>query len=488
MRQLRIGAGAGFAGDRIDAAVELVVKGELDYVVCECLAERTIALAQGAKHAARHAGYDPLLQTRMRALLPLCCSRGTRLISNMGAADPIAAALEVVRIAEELGLTGLRIAAVTGDDVLSRLSPDHPLLGEPSVLSALPRVVSANAYLGADGIVEALAGGADVVITGRVADASLFLAPMIHHFGWDERDWDVLGKGTAIGHLLECAGQLTGGYFADPGVKQVANLARLGFPLAEVDASGEAVVTKVPGSGGRLDRLTCTEQLLYELHDPARYLTPDVTADFSDVRFDELAPNRVRVSGASGRERPAELKLLVGYIDSYVGEGQMSYAGSGALARARLALEIVETRLATYEPPLTEVRFDIIGYNAVARPRLEPTVEPEEVRIRAVGRANTMDDARRVGQEVEALYTNGPAGGGGAFKSVQEVIGIAVGSVSREIAKPEVHRFEITGRRVFVRDGGSSAATSSMFDSVRQVSQPQGATSATGRPEDGSNA
>ena len=251
MRTVRIGAGAGFSGDRIEPAVELAERGGLQYLVFECLAERTIALAQLAKGRDPEAGYDPLLAARMRAVLPACRRNGVRIVTNMGAANPLAAARKVAEVARELGLAGLKVAAVLGDDVLDALRGGDQPLDEGGTVAALGnRLVSANAYLGAGPIAEALEGGAEVVVTGRAADPAMFLAPLVHEFGWSMEDWERLGRGTVVGHLLECAGQVTGGYFADPGFKDVPDLARLGFPLAEVAEDGTAVVTKVPGSGG----------------------------------------------------------------------------------------------------------------------------------------------------------------------------------------------------------------------------------------------
>ena len=301
------------------------------------------------------------------------------------------------------------------------------------------RMISANAYLGAGPIVQALDAGAAVVITGRVGDPAMVLAPLIHAFGWAMDDWVRLGRGNVVGHLLECAGQITGGYFADPGYKDVAGLARLGFPLAEVGESGDAIITKVAGSGGRITIATCTEQLLYELHDPAAYLQPDVVADFSGVRFVQDGPDRVNVTGGSGRPRPDTLKVSVGYHDSFIGEGQMSYAGPGALARARLALRIVEERLKLTQVPATELRFDIIGVDATHRgPGMGHGPEPTELRIRVAGRCATMRDAVRIGNEVETLYTNGPAGGGGAWKSAREVVGVVSTLIPRAWVQPHV--------------------------------------------------
>ncbi|ABI86803.1 DUF1446 domain-containing protein [Burkholderia ambifaria] len=426
-RRVRIGAGAGYSGDRIEPAVELAEHGQLDYLVFECLAERTIAIAQQARRKDPSLGYDPLLDARMQAVLPVAAAKRVRIVSNMGAANPRAAARRTAQIARSLGLAGLKVAAVEGDDVLDVVLRGALRFEESGdeVAAYRERIVSANAYLGAAPIVDALAAGADVVLTGRVADPSLFAAPLIHAFGWRMDDWDTLGAATVVGHLLECAGQVTGGYFADPGYKDVPDLARLGFPIGEVAADGSVVITKVPHAGGRVSAATCKEQLLYEIHDPARYLQPDVVADFTRVAVAEEAPDRVRVTGGRGTARPDTLKVSVAYVDGHIGEGQISYGGPGALARARLALDIVRERLALTGVAATELRSDLIGVDALygdATPVVRG--EPAEVRVRVAGRAATAAEAARIGNEVETLYTNGPAGGGGAFKSTREVIAV----------------------------------------------------------------
>lgn len=426
-RRVRIGAGAGYSGDRIEPAVELAEHGRLDYLVFECLAERTIAIAQQARRKDPALGYDPLLDARMHAVLPIAAAKRVRIVSNMGAANPRAAARRTAQIAQSLGIAGLKVAAVEGDDVLDVVLRGAFRFEESGddVAAYRDRIVSANAYLGAAPIVDALAAGADVVMTGRVADPSLFAAPLIHAFGWRMDDWDALGAATVVGHLLECAGQVTGGYFADPGYKDVPNLARLGFPIGEVAADGTVVITKVPHAGGRVSAASCKEQLLYEIHDPARYLQPDVVADFTRVAVAEEAADRVRVTGGRGTARPDTLKVSVAYVDGWIGEGQISYGGPGALARARLALDIVRDRLALTDVAASELRFDLIGVDALygdATPAVRG--EPAEVRVRVAGRAANAAEAARIGNEVETLYTNGPAGGGGAFKSTREVIAV----------------------------------------------------------------
>ena len=444
MKTIRIGSGAGYSGDRIEPAIELAEKGEIDYLVFECLAERTIALAQQARLKDPNSGYDPLLQARMQAVLAICHAKGIKIITNMGAANPVAAAEKTIEIARGLGLKGLRVAAVTGDDVLDSVRGTNLTIEETggTVPDLGNRIISANAYIGAAPIAAALAAGADVVITGRAADPALFMAPLIHSFGWSFEDWDMLGRGVVAGHLLECAGQVTGGYFADPGYKDVEGLARLGFPIAEVAEDGGLVITKVAGSGGQVTTDTCKEQLLYEIHDPARYYQPDVIADFSAVSVEQIGPDRVRVTGAQGWPKTGTLKVSIGYIDSYIGEGQISYAGAGAVARGRLALEIVRERLMLTGVQSSEARFDLIGINALHGGDLSDGHDPYEVRVRVTARTDTMAEAVRIGNEVETLYTNGPAGGGGAWKSAREIIAVASVLLPEAAVQPALHILE----------------------------------------------
>jgi len=445
LKKIRIGSGAGYSGDRIDPAVELARCARLDYLVFECLAERTLALAQQSRDAGRNDGYDPLLIERMTAVLPECHRQGIKIISNMGAANPLAAAHKTAELARSMGLRNMKIAAVLGDDVLSWVrssAKEHVIHDGRTVGSVMDRVISANAYLGAAPLVEALADGADVVITGRVADPSLFVAPMMHEFCWSANNWSEMGQATVIGHLLECAGQLTGGYFADPGYKDVPNLAHLGFPYAEVSADGSAVFSKVDGSGGLLNRETCIEQLLYEIQDPCSYLTPDVIADFSRVTIEEMGENSIAVCGGGGRERPPTLKVTIAFRDGFIGEGQISYGGLGALDRARLAISVLEERLQNHN--LDETRFDLIGVNSIHGEQLSAAApEPYEVRVRAVGRAQSRAVASIVAREVESLYTNGPAGGGGVTTSTRETVNLATTLIPSNCVRASV-QYEVS--------------------------------------------
>ena len=314
--------------------------------------------------------------------------------------------------------------------------------GEP-VATLGDRLVSANAYIGAEPIVEAISRGADIVITGRVADPSLFVAAQAYEFGWPVDAWPQLGRATLVGHLLECAGQITGGYFADPGYKDVADLSRLGFPIAEVPEHGAVVITKVPGSGGRVTAATCKEQLLYEIHDPAAYMTPDTVADFSAVRITEVGPDRVAVDGGTGRPRPDVLKVSLGYRDGYIGEGQISYAGPGAVERARLAMCVVAQRLR-----LTRRRLGRIAVRSHRRRRaawrdaVGDTWPPvRSARARGGADANA-PAAQRIGNEVEALVYERP---GGRRRSDEVDTRSVVAGDHARAARPRVVRGELRG-------------------------------------------
>jgi Acyclic terpene utilisation family protein AtuA len=424
---LRVGAGSSFADDRIAPAVELAERGEIDYLAFECLAERTIARENLTRLKNPDKGYTPRLLDRMGAVLPACLKNGVRIVSNMGAANPTAAVRDVRRHAKDLGLPDVGCAVVLGDDVaeILRRQPQLPLMesGKP-LETLLPRMVSGNAYLGADVICRALETRAQVVITGRVADPSLFVAPAMHHFGWRYDDWPRMAAATAAGHLLECAAQVSGGCFGDPGKKDVPDLARLGFPYADMTAEGGFWISKTEGSGGRVDLATCKEQLLYELHDPAEYITPDCVLDVTDLEMAQDGRDRVRVWGAKARPRTPTYKVTVGYDDGYIGEGQISYAGIHAVEKAKWAAEVVRQRLKDRGLKYSEVRVDLIGMSSLhGQPEARP--EPYEVRLRLAMRTTDRKAAEAVGFEVRALHVNGPgSGGGGSDPIVREILAV----------------------------------------------------------------
>jgi hypothetical protein len=420
---LRIGCGAGFSGDRWDAAVPVVEtlaeQGGPAVLMFETLAERTLALAQLQRQSNADAGWEPSLERFVRPVLARCVAAGIPIVGNFGAANPLGAARRLQQLADALGLGGLRIAVVEGDDLNAALTPEQLQSLLPSLLAGKP-LVSANAYLGAREIAGALRAGAQIVVTGRVADPALALGPILAHFGWGEQDWDLLAAGTMAGHLLECGAQVTGGYFADPGVKDVPQLADVGFPIVEMHADGRFIITKAARTGGYVTRRTVTEQLLYEVHDPAAYLTPDVIADISDAELVEAGPDRIEVRGVRGHPAPPTLKATVCYEGGWLAEGEISYAGPNAAARARLAGEIVRERLGKLGLGHVPLRCDLIGVASVfaddagrwweQHPRDNAA---QDVRLRVAGATATRADAEAVAREALALYTCGPAGGGG---------------------------------------------------------------------------
>ncbi len=438
----RIGTGAGFAADRLDPAVDLARRGNLDVMVLECLGERTVAFAHRDRMADPRRGYNAHLDRRMRALLPACRAAGTILITNMGAANPRAAAERTREIARELGIKGLKIACVEGDDVSGCVPLTQRFMDEPGTLSDVGRpIVGMNAYVGADAIVPALDAGADVIIGGRLADPSMYLAPLMHHYGWDAADMPRAGAGTLVGHLMECGMQVTGGYFADPGVKDVPRLAQCGYPIAEVAADGSAIITKLPEAGGCVTEATVKEQLLYEVHDPAAYLTPDVTADFSQVRLSTPATDRVHVSGATGRARPDKLKVTVGFDAGFLAEAGVSYAGPGAAARGRLAGDIVRERLARTQSNSSAMRIDLIGCNSLFATAGASAADAEDVRLHVALRTTIRDEAELMLWEVESLLCCGPAGGGGFRGTITPAVMTKSLLIAREAVKPTCEIF-----------------------------------------------
>ncbi|PZX12393.1 uncharacterized protein DUF1446 [Palleronia aestuarii] len=435
----RIGCGAGFSGDRIDAAgpvvAALVERGGPSCLMFEMLAERTLALAQRGRREGS-GGYDRSILDRLRPVLADCLDHGISIVGNFGAADPGAAAQDIAAIAASLGCRAPRIALVEGDDLASA-GPDAGL--DRLLASSLPegaRLLSANVYLGAQEIAAALREGADIVVTGRVADPALALGPLIAHYGWSLTDHDRIAAGTLVGHLLECGAQVTGGYFADPGQKDVPGLHRLGYPIAEVDADGTCVVTKPGGTGGCVDARTVKEQILYEIHDPAAYLTPDVTLDLTEVEITELAPDRVRVSGARGHPPPETLKATLCYDGGYVGEGEISYAGPGAEGRARAALDAVTRRL----PAGLAWRGDLIGVTSVfgddGGHHLEDRLpDCRDVRLRLAVHAADGDAVAAAMHDFGALYCCGPAGGGGIRTNMRRRVSTASAAIPRPLVR-----------------------------------------------------
>ncbi|MBS4218057.1 DUF1446 domain-containing protein [Bacillus sp. FJAT-49711] len=434
---MRIGSGAGYGGDRIKPAIDIIENGNLDYIIFECLAERTIALAQLEKLKDPKKGYNDWLEYRFSKILPICLEKKVKIITNMGAANPKSAAEKIKEIAVQLNIPYVKIAVVLGDDVfhlIDQYLEQSIMETGQSVKSIKSSIISANAYIGAGGIVKALKSDADIIVTGRVADPALVLGPLMFKFGWKKDDYDLLGKGIMAGHLLECGCQVTGGYFADPGLKDVPEIWNLGYPIAEVDKNGNITISKLKETGGIVSSATVKEQICYEIHDPANYLTPDVIADFSKVQVMETKKDEVLVIGATGKKRTDYYKTSIGYRDGFIVECEISYGGSGAYERAKLAGQIIDKRLTMNEIPVEELRVDFIGVNSLYRDSLSNKINSEftcheamDVRLRIAGRTMSEIDAQRIGHEFDSLMTNGPAGGGGVRINVRQVI--AIGSI-----------------------------------------------------------
>ena len=442
---LRVGCAAGFSGDRIDAAApvvrSLVASGGPAVLIFETLAERTLALAQLERRHRPDAGYEPLLEELLRPILADCLAADIRIVSNFGAANPPGAACRIHQLARELGLAAPRIAVVEGDDVSGERhrSALRSALGKSADRL---QVVSANAYLGAEAIAAALDDGAQIVVCGRVADPSLTVGPALAHFGWRGDDWDRIARATMAGHLLECGTQVTGGYYADPGYKDVPGMADLGYPIGEIDANGDCVITKPSGTGGRVDEHTVKEQLLYEVHDPAAYLTPDVIADISAARVERIGADQVRLTGVRGHARPDALKVNVFHETGWLAEGEISYAGARAEARARLAAEVLKERLAG----CGTLRVDLIGVASVFADdngrwlERHDAGDARDVRLRVALKHTERRAAEQLAREVTALYCCGPAGGGGVRTALRPRLGTVSCLLPRE-AVPATYHF-----------------------------------------------
>jgi len=427
----RVGAGAGFAGDRIDPAVLLAASGEVDAIALECLAERTLLPALKARAADPGAGYDPRLRRRLAPLLPAAHASGCRIVSNLGQANPRAAGEAIARLAGELGCGGVRVAAVLGDDVMDqrdRVAWNRPVSG---------RLVGAHAYLGAEALSQALEDGASVVVTGRVADSALFAAPALRRL--DDRP-EALAGAVTVGHLLECSGQLSGGNFSPVGGAMLSAeaYARLGYPLAEVFSDGSAEIRLLEGACGLLTPETCTLQLLYEVHDPARYITPDVTLDFTGLRFEQVGKNRIRMSGARSAGRPDTLKVA-GFmeLEGWIIDCEIGFAGTGALERGQRTAEALRLRLQQWADD--DIAIDLVGVDSILRAGSVPTrTPPAEVRVHVSARCADAEAAQIVEDEVYAMTLSGPAGGSSVRSERRARIEVIDGYIAREWVKPTI--------------------------------------------------
>lgn len=427
----RIGAGAGFAGDRIDPAVTLAASGRVDAIALECLAERTLLPALKARAADANAGFDPRLKRRLTPLLPAAHANGCRIVSNLGQANPRAAGRAIAKLAAELGCKGLRVGAVHGDDVMhqrEQIAWDRPVKGG---------LVGAHAYIGAAVLAQALDEGAGVVVAGRVADSALFAAPALRKLDGSEH---ALAGALAVGHLLECSGQLSGGNYAPAGGAMLSahDYAQLGFPYAEVQADGTAEIRLLDGAPGILTPETATLQLLYEVHDPLRYITPDVILDFTGIRFEQIGHNRIRMSGVRGRGAPATLKVA-GFMElpGWIADCEIGFAGTGALDRARRAAETLRLRLSDWADD--DIAIDLVGVDSILRAGSPiMTNAPTEVRVHVSARCADAEAAQIIEDEIYAMTLSGPAGGCSVRSEKRSRIEVIDGYIPAGLVQPQI--------------------------------------------------
>jgi hypothetical protein len=456
---VRLGCGAAGEPDRPELARQLVDQGDVQYVCFDTLAERTLASAQLRRAADPETGYDLYLRERVGMLLGPAARGGVRLLGNMGAANPTAAGRVLLEMAHEAGLPQLNVAVVTGDDIVDGVrGGELPLtLWDPNdrIDELRERLVSANVYLGFGPVLEALQQGADVVVTGRGADVAPYMAALVHHFDWDPTDHELLARAAVIGHLLECGRCVTGTCFEEPAFgRHVPDPAHVSMPIGEVDDDGTAVITKVPDTGGRVSRATCGEQLIHETGDPTRYLTPDVTLDMSRVRLEEIGPDRVRVSGARGGPPPDTLKVLLGVEEGWIAEGEVSFAGLGAVEKANAMARIVLDRVDAAGVRLLDRRHDVIGLNSVLGPATPPAPEPFDVRLRIACRVRTREEAAAFSMECQDLWWAPGVGGGGVRTSTRAVLAMHSASIDRELVAPTIAVEHMTAEPEAVRAAG----------------------------------
>lgn len=452
-RTVRLGAGMAFWGDSVQPAIAMVERGDIDYLCCDHLAELTMSILAKQRQRDPSHGWTRDILDLLRGALPTALAKGVRIVTNAGGANPRACAEQIATLCKEMHLDGVRIGVVTGDDIQNRIDDltangvDLTNLDTGAELSTVrDRLTHAAVYVGAEGIVEALDRGAQIVVCGRVTDIALYLGPLIHEFGWTPDDWERLGMATAVAHAIECGGQATGGLYAG-GWADVPGLEDLGYPIADVAEDGTAVITKTPGSGGRVDVGTVSEQMVYEILDPSTYLTADVTADFSQVTLEQVGPDAVRIAGATGRERPATLKANIGYRAGFVGEVQFGYTWPDAWSKAQRGLTFLRARLERAGFVYEDDRVEYVGHTSMWGDRVPPPTDPDipEVIVRYAARCATAEQARKVFTESVPLYNNGPAGvaGVGTRPPLKELYALWPALVPRELVPLSVDLLEV---------------------------------------------
>ena len=450
---IRVAAGQGFWGDLPEAPVQQVEGGPVDYLMLDYLAEVTMSIMQKQKARDPNAGYAKDFVPLMKRILPTCVERNIRVTANAGGVNVRGCADAVVGVARELGLSGkLQIGIVTGDDIMSRLDEflDSGIelrnmdTNEP-LSSVRDRIQSANVYLGAWPMVEALKRGAQVVVTGRVTDTGLTLAPLIHEFGWEANDWDKMSSGTIAGHIIECGAQASGGNCQFEW-ENIPDMANVGFPIAEVSADGTFVITKHEGSGGRVNLQSVKEQLVYEMGDPHAYITPDCVADFTTIRLEDAGENRVRVFGVKGRPATDSLKVSISYSAGFKAVGTLVYAWPDAYAKAQAADRILRARLERLGLRFERVLTEFVGVNATHGPLAgPPSADAAEVQLRIGVRGPERSSVERFTKEIAPLILTGPpavTGFAGGRPKVEEIVAYWPALIPREIISTKVEVFE----------------------------------------------
>jgi hypothetical protein len=454
MKSIRVGCGSASWGDMLDPAVELAEKGEVDYIGFDHLAELTMSILQRMKSKDPQRGFIPDLGPWMKRLLPIARAKGIRLLTNAGGANVRAAGQTVASLAGELGLGGLKIGLVFGDDLLERIPElrrqglKFPNLdtGEEDIDRVADRLVAANAYIGSEGQIQALGEGAEVIITGRATDASVYIAPMVHELGWSTTDWQKMGAAITIGHIIECSAGCAGGM--SNFWKEIKEPWRVAFPIAEVFENGEAIITKPEGSGRMVSEWTVKEHLVYEVHDPRNYIMADGIADLSQVRLETLGPDRVKVTGFQGKKRPDRLKLCLGFEDGWIGESEISVCWPDAYQKAQFCERFLRGRFEELKLPVVEARYDYIGLNSIHGP-LAPLPanleEINEIRLRVAVRTTSKEYANQVRREVTHLWTHGPVGTTAVISPPppREVIALWPTLVPRELVSQRVEILEV---------------------------------------------
>jgi hypothetical protein len=445
--RIRIASGQGFWGDLLSAPYDQVTRGEIEYLVMDYLAEVTMSILQKQRRKNPSLGYARDLVPLMEQLLPLLVKKDIRVITNGGGVNPLACRDAIFAAAAKMGISGLSIGVVLGDDVLSRLgdlrgrgmSLKNMETGE-DFAAVNDRVMSANVYFGAAPIVEALDRGARIVITGRTTDTGLTLAPMMHEFGWKAGEWNRLAAGTVAGHILECGGQASGGNFSADW-RAVPDLAHIGFPIAEASPDGNVVITKHRGTGGLVSVQTVKEQLLYEIGNPAEYITPDCIADFTTIHVSPDGPDRVLVAGVKGRPATDTYKVSMSYLDGYTASGTLTYAWPEALEKGRAADEILRRRMEDLGLRFEEIRTEFLGYDSCHGPLAVPPGEVNEVVLRIGVRGKDFAAVERFGKEIAPLILTGPpsvTGFAGGRPKPSEVIAYWPALLPKSAVQPEV--------------------------------------------------